>query len=134
MIIIPRSYVRWNFFLYKKIVIMCKGGDITILKERYLRHYRRFEPFPCLKYPARFFISEQPREDATWEIERFVLRYFADTHKTESDFYLRFQSLDEKDKDFLKAFYNAEDDWKLFELIYKFWNVKNWLVPNKLEE
>jgi hypothetical protein len=54
-----------------------------------------------------------------------VLRYFADTHKTESDFYLRFQRLDEKDKDFLKAFYNAEDDWKLFELIYKFWNVKN---------
>jgi len=53
-----------------------------------------------------------------------TLKWFEDTPKTEEAFYLRFQELSDEDVVFLKSFYNITEDWDLFEMICKFWNIR----------
>jgi len=52
-----------------------------------------------------------------------TLKWFENTPKNEEDFYLRFRELPDEDVTFLKSFYNISEDWALFEMICKFWNV-----------
>ena len=53
-----------------------------------------------------------------------TLKWFEETPKTEEDFYLRFQDLPDEDATFLKSFYNVSEDWELFRMICKFWNIR----------
>jgi len=52
-----------------------------------------------------------------------TMKWFDDTAKNESAFYHRFQELPDEDATFLKCFYDISDDWDLFKMICKFWNV-----------
>jgi hypothetical protein len=66
---------------------------------------------------------EQPqyeRHRRSWA----TLKWFENTPKTEEGFYLRFRELPDEDVTFLKCFYNITEDWDLFEMICKFWNVQ----------
>jgi len=62
-----------------------------------------------------------------------TLKWFENTPKTEEGFYLRFQELSDEDLTFLKSFYNITEDWELFEMICKFWNIKvvGWGLPHQ---
>jgi hypothetical protein len=65
---------------------------------------------------------EQPqfeRHRRSWA----TLKWFEGTTKNEEDFYLRFQELPDEDMTFLKSFYNITEDWDLFKMICKFWNI-----------
>lgn len=64
----------------------------------------------------------QPRseqQNRAWN----TMRWFDGTTKTPGDFYTRFQQLPDEDATFLKCFYDIADDWDLFKMICKFWNV-----------
>ena len=66
---------------------------------------------------------EQPqfeRHRRSWA----TLKWFEGTPKTEEEFYLRFQDLPDEDATFLKSFYNVSDDWDLFRMICKFWDIR----------
>jgi hypothetical protein len=66
---------------------------------------------------------EQPqfeRHRRSWA----TLKWFEGTPKTEEEFYLRFQNLPDEDATFLKSFYNISEDWDLFKMICKFWNIR----------
>ena len=66
---------------------------------------------------------EQPqfeRHRRSWA----TLKWFEGTMKTEEAFYLRFQELPDEDATFLKSFYHITEDWDLFKMICKFWNIK----------
>jgi len=52
-----------------------------------------------------------------------TMKWFDGTAKNESAFYHRFQELQDEDAMFLKCFYDITDDWDLFKMICKFWNV-----------
>ena len=52
-----------------------------------------------------------------------TMKWFAGAAKNESAFYQRFQELPDEDATFLKCFYDITDDWDLFKMICKFWNV-----------
>ena len=52
-----------------------------------------------------------------------TMKWFDGTAKNESAFYHRFQELPDEDATFLKCFYDITDDWDLFKMICKFWNV-----------
>ncbi|MHC4508507.1 MAG: hypothetical protein ACYTAO_06040 [Planctomycetota bacterium] len=52
-----------------------------------------------------------------------TMRWFDGTAKTEADFYTRFQELPDEDATFLKCFYDIAEDFELFKIICKFWNV-----------
>ncbi len=52
-----------------------------------------------------------------------TMKWFNGTEKNESAFYQRFQELQDEDAMFLKCFYDITDDWELFKMICKFWNV-----------
>ena len=51
------------------------------------------------------------------------MKWFNGTAKNESAFYQRFQELPDEDAMFLKCFYDITDDWDLFKMICKFWDV-----------
>ncbi|UCC96409.1 MAG: hypothetical protein JSW66_11245 [Phycisphaerales bacterium] len=64
----------------------------------------------------------QPRseqQNRAWS----TMRWFEGTAKIEADFYTRFQELPDEDTTFLKCFYDITDDFELFKIICKFWNV-----------
>jgi len=64
----------------------------------------------------------QPRselQNRAWN----TMRWFDSTPKTQAAFYDRFQELADEDATFLKCFYDIADDWDLFKMICKFWNV-----------
>jgi hypothetical protein len=64
----------------------------------------------------------QPRaeqQDRAWN----TMRWFDGTPKTQAGFYARFQEMADEDTMFLKCFYDITDDWDLFKMICKFWNV-----------
>ena len=52
-----------------------------------------------------------------------TLKWFKDTPKTEEEFYLRYRDLPDEDVTFLKSFYNVSEDWDLFRMICKFWDI-----------
>lgn len=52
------------------------------------------------------------------------LKFFENTPKFESEFYLRFLEMDREDKNLLLSFYQLNDKGVLFNFIKKFWNVK----------
>jgi hypothetical protein len=65
---------------------------------------------------------QQPRseqQNRAWG----TLKWFEGTAKTEAAFYSRLQELPDEDAMFLKCFYDITDDWDLFKMICKFWNV-----------
>lgn len=53
-----------------------------------------------------------------------ILNFFHDVQKTECAFYLRFQLMNLEDIEFLKSFYNVTEQWKVFEKICLFFNIK----------
>jgi hypothetical protein len=53
-----------------------------------------------------------------------ILKFFEDVPKTESAFYLRFQSMNIEDIEFLKSFYKETEQWRVFCKICSFFNVK----------
>jgi hypothetical protein len=64
----------------------------------------------------------QPRselQNRAWN----TMRWFDGTPKTQAAFYSRFQELADEDVMFLKCFYDITEDWDLFKMICKFWNV-----------
>lgn len=64
----------------------------------------------------------QPRselQNRAWN----TMRWFDGTPKTQAAFYSRFQELGEEDVTFLMCFYDIHEDWDLFKIICKFWNV-----------
>ena len=66
---------------------------------------------------------EQPqfeRHRRSWA----TLKWFENAPKTKEGFYLRFKELPDEDVIFLKSFYNITEDWDLFEMICKFWNIR----------
>ena len=66
---------------------------------------------------------EQPqfeRRRRSWA----TLKWFEETPKTEEAFYLRFQDLPDEDVTFLKSFYNVSEDWDLFRMICRFWDIQ----------
>ena len=65
---------------------------------------------------------EQPqfeRHRRSWA----TLKWFQKTPKTEDAFYLRFHELPDEDVTFLKSFYHITEDWDLFKMICKFWDI-----------
>jgi hypothetical protein len=52
-----------------------------------------------------------------------TMRWFDGTPKTQAGFYARYQEMTDEDIMFLKCFYDIADDWDLFKMICKFWNV-----------
>jgi hypothetical protein len=52
-----------------------------------------------------------------------TMKWFDGIAKDESAFYQRFQELPDEDAMFLKCFYDITEDWDLFKMICKFWNV-----------
>ena len=53
-----------------------------------------------------------------------IMQKVAQTAKTESAFYLRFQTLPHADRKFLAAYYNLPDnDWSVFKQITRWWGV-----------
>jgi hypothetical protein len=52
-----------------------------------------------------------------------TMKWFDGTAKTEAAFYSRLQELPDEDAMFLKCFYDITEDWDLFKMICKFWNV-----------
>ena len=53
-----------------------------------------------------------------------ILIGYQDIPKTESEFYLRFQTMDLEDIEYLKHYFNVDEQWKVFEKICIFFNVK----------
>ncbi len=58
-------------------------------------------------------------ETVVWEI----IKAFEYTLKSESEFYLKFQSLSSEQKEVLSAFYPSISELDIFEQICKFWGV-----------
>ena len=54
-----------------------------------------------------------------------IMQQFADTAKTETAFYLRFERLVPADREFLAAYYNLPDNnWAVFKQITRWWAVR----------
>ncbi len=54
-----------------------------------------------------------------------ILQWFAETGKTETAFYLRFQELALGDKAYMQSYHTLPDaDWSVFKEITRYWNVK----------
>jgi hypothetical protein len=60
------------------------------------------------------------RQMSSWRI----LRLFAQTPRTESDFAARFDALGPNERSFLIDFYNVETERRAFERICLYWNVR----------
>ncbi len=72
-----------------------------------------------MKFEAQIEQPQFERHRRSWA----TLKWFENTLKTEEAFCLRFQELPDEDVTFLKSFYNVSEDWDLFKLICKFWNI-----------
>ena len=92
----------------------------------------RTEANKSTKTPHEPGLSEKMRFETQIEQPQFerhrrswaTLKWFENTPKNEDAFYLRFQDLPDEDAVFLKSFYNLTDNWELFKMICKFWNVR----------
>jgi hypothetical protein len=73
-----------------------------------------------MRFEAQIEQPQFERHRRSWA----TLKWFEDTPKTEEAFYLRFKELPDEDVTFLKSFYNISEEWDLFEMICKFWNIK----------
>jgi len=60
------------------------------------------------------------RQNRAWN----TMRWFKGVPANETEFYARFEAMPLEDSTFLKSFYNISDDWDLFRMICKFWNVR----------
>lgn len=52
-----------------------------------------------------------------------ILSEFENVHKTESEFWIKYESLSDEQKHNLSEFYPTISEMDLFEQICKFWNV-----------
>ena len=66
--------------------------------------------------------SKAEQQSRMWS----TMKWFDGTEKTEAAFYIRFHELPEEDVTFLKSFYNIGDDRELFNMICKFWDIRNY--------
>ena len=73
-----------------------------------------------MRFEAQIEQPQFERHRRSWA----TLKWFEGTPKTEEEFYLRFQDLPDEDVTFLKSFYNISEDWDLFKMICKFWNIR----------
>jgi len=53
-----------------------------------------------------------------------LMKFFRNTPRTESAFYLRFQLMDPADISMLMTLYAVDEEWDVFKIICKYWNVK----------
>lgn len=60
------------------------------------------------------------RQNRAWN----TMRWFKGIPANETEFYARFETMPLEDTTFLKSFYNISDDWDLFRMICKFWNIR----------
>lgn len=73
-----------------------------------------------MRFEAQIEQPQFERHRRSWA----TLKWFENTPKTEEAFYLRLQELPDEDVTFLKSFYHVTEDWNLFKLICKFWNIE----------
>lgn len=60
------------------------------------------------------------RQNRAWN----TMKWFKGIPSNETEFYARFETMPLEDTTFLKSFYNISDDWDLFRMICKFWNIR----------
>jgi len=60
------------------------------------------------------------RQNRAWN----TMKWFKGVSMNEVEFYARFETMPLEEATFLKSFYNISDDWDLFRMICKFWNVR----------
>jgi hypothetical protein len=53
-----------------------------------------------------------------------IMKFFKQTPRTESAFYIRFQKMTQEDIQLLMSYYEVNENWHVFKRICKFWNVK----------
>jgi hypothetical protein len=80
------------------------------------------EPAHCrtMRMEAELKRDEFAQQRAAWE----CLKFFEQTPATETDFRMRFASMEADDVTLLKAFYNIKTDAELLTMICRFWNVR----------
>jgi len=80
------------------------------------------EPAHCrtMLMEAELKRDEFAQQRAAWE----CLKFFEQTPATETDFRMRFASMEADDVTLLKAFYNIKTDAELLTMICRFWNVR----------
>jgi hypothetical protein len=65
-------------------------------------------------------VVKSERQNRAWN----TMRWFKGIPANETEFYARFETMSPEDITFLKSFYNISDDWDLFRMICKFWNIR----------
>jgi hypothetical protein len=73
-----------------------------------------------MQHTAEINPAKSEQQNRAWS----TMKWFAGVAKSEAEFYARFQELPDEDATFLKSFYNITEDWDLFRMICKFWNVR----------
>jgi hypothetical protein len=85
-----------------------------------MKTHHKTETADKLKFETQIEQPQFERHRRLWA----TLKWFDDTPKTEEEFYLRFKELPDEDATFLKSFYNVSEDWDLFRMICKFWDIR----------
>ena len=85
-----------------------------------MKTHQKTDTADKMKFETQIEQPQYERHRRSWA----TLKWFESTPKTEDEFYLRFQDLSDEDATFLKSFYNVSEDWDLFRMICKFWNIK----------
>jgi len=65
-------------------------------------------------------VVKSERQNRAWN----TMKWFKGIPANETEFYTRFETMPLEDSTFLKSFYNISDDWDLFRMICKFWNIR----------
>ena len=85
-----------------------------------MKTHQKTDTADKMKFETQIEEPQYERHRRSWA----TLKWFESTPKTEDEFYLRFQDLPDEDVTFLKSFYNVSEDWDLFRMICKFWNIR----------
>jgi hypothetical protein len=85
-----------------------------------MKTHQKTDAVDEMKFETQIEQPQYERHRRSWA----TLKWFKGTPKTEEAFYLRFQDLPDEDVTFLKSFYNVSEDWDLFKMICKFWDIQ----------
>lgn len=85
-----------------------------------MKTHHKTEASDKLKFENQIEQPQFERHRRLWA----TLKWFDGTTKTEEEFHLRYKELPDEDVTFLKSFYNVTDDWDLFRMICKFWDIR----------
>jgi hypothetical protein len=83
------------------------------------RSFRTSHKSKAVKSETKILQPRAELQSRAWN----TMKWFDGVAKNESAFYRRFQELPDEDSMFLKCFYDISDDWDLFKMVCKFWNV-----------